>query len=139
VTNEMTKGMSIADQIAAAEAEEQASKPEAVTVEPKGKNVAKQAEKTEEPTVSAPANDTASEIFKGIPLPTTDRTRQSKYKWDELDVGDAFFVPGAKLKSFVTQVSTRNKKGGPTGPKFIAREAKHPSTGVDGVMVWRKS
>jgi hypothetical protein len=84
---------------------------------------------------NAPAVDPAVEVFDGIPIPDTTRTRASKYPWDTLNVGQSFFVPNAKIEGFSTNVSTRNKKG---DKKYIVRKYTG-ANGVLGVMVWRKA
>ena len=84
---------------------------------------------------AAEAEDTGIQLFEGIAIPETTRERQSKYPWDKLAVGASFFVPNAKLDSFSTLVSTRNKK---SDAKFIVRKWTG-ERGVQGVMVWRKS
>jgi hypothetical protein len=81
------------------------------------------------------AQDNGFSLFDGIPIPDTTRTRASKYPWDEMATGQSFFVPGAKLESFSTAVSSRNRKG---EKKYIVRKYTGPN-GVAGVMVWRKS
>lgn len=75
------------------------------------------------------------EVFTNIPIPEGRTSRESKYPWDTLDVGASFFVPGAKVDTFNTLCSSRNKKG---EKKYIARKWTGKD-GVLGVMVWRKS
>lgn len=73
-------------------------------------------------------------IEDNIPMPEG-RTRESKYPWREMDVGQSFFVPAGKLKVMQT---TCVKKGKDLGVKFIARSWDGPE-GVQGVRIWRKS
>lgn len=80
-------------------------------------------------------------MLKGVPIPEGKATRESKYPWDTTPVGEAFFVPAAKIDTFNTLTSTRNKneikKNGEHAKSFIARKFVHD--GVAGVAVWRKS
>jgi hypothetical protein len=69
-------------------------------------------------------------IEKNVAVPASVRTGgKSKYPWNEMDVGDSFFVPGAKVETFYTLTATQNKKD--AGRRFIARKVD------DGVRVWR--
>lgn len=102
--------LSIADQIAAANAEE---------------------------TTMTAAN-TGFTIDDDIAPPTGRAARQSAYPFDKLEVNQSFFVPAedvdqAKLLGrLTTACSNRSKKGG----KFIARKWTGKD-GVLGVRVWR--
>jgi hypothetical protein len=86
---------------------------------------------------------TAGEFNKyaNIPLPEQRASRESKYGWDDLAVGESFFVPKAKPDTFNTLTSTRNKreitKHGDKAKKFVAR--KYTLDDIVGVMVWRVS
>jgi hypothetical protein len=69
-------------------------------------------------------------IEKNVAIPASVRTGgKSKYPWNELDVGDSFFVPGAKVSTFYTLTTGQNKKD--PGKRFIARKDG------EGVRVWR--
>lgn len=115
----MAKGkLSVVEQVRAAEADE-ANTGDAVV----------------DAIFNQPTESAAFELFADIPVPDTTRTRASKYPWDTMGVGASFFVPNAKLDSFSTLVSTRNKKG---PGKYIVRKWTGKD-GVLGVMVWRKS
>lgn len=76
--------------------------------------------------------------FTGVPMPETKNTRESKYPWDQ-PVGGSFFVPGAKIDTFNTLCSTRNKrekdKNGDNAKRYTAKKYNHE--GTDGIMVWR--
>jgi hypothetical protein len=71
-------------------------------------------------------------VFANIPIPTGRASRESKYKWEELEVGQSFFVPDAKQTTFNTLTSTRNKRG---DKKYVSKKYEHE--GKTGVMVWR--
>lgn len=81
------------------------------------------------------ATEPQIQIFTGIPIPEGRTARESKYPWESLEVGGSFFVAGAKVDTFNTLCSSRNKKG---TKKYIARKWTGEN-GVLGVMVWRKS
>jgi hypothetical protein len=69
-------------------------------------------------------------IEKNVAIPAASRTGggKSKYPWAQMEIGDSFFVPGAKVETFYTLVSAQNKKG---DARFICRK-------IDGgVRVWR--
>lgn len=63
-----------------------------------------------------------------IPAERQPRVRRAKYPWNELEVGQSFFVGGARLRSMS---STASHAGRRTGRKFIVRNAE------GGVRVWR--
>lgn len=63
-----------------------------------------------------------------IPAERQPRVRRAKYPWNELEVGQSFFVEGARLRSMS---STASHAGRRTGRKFIVRNAD------SGVRVWR--
>ena len=68
-------------------------------------------------------------IEKGIPQPQGGG-RFSLYPWQELEVGDSFMVPNAKLSTIRCSVARQNV-GDKNGKKFRAAN-------VDGgVRVWR--
>lgn len=98
-------------------------------------------ENTAEVKVIETDEETGVTVLSGIPIPTgrSGGQRASKYKWDELSVGESFFVPKAKSSTFNTLCSTRNKKNkeqeGEKGKQYIGRTYEHE--GVKGVMVWR--
>ena len=66
-------------------------------------------------------------IDKDIPIPRR-RSQNEQYPWHDLQVGDSFFVAGAKLKSLRSSSSQMKRK---TNHNYLVRE-------VDGgVRVWR--
>ena len=61
------------------------------------------------------------EIQKGVPIPKLKRTKPPvfrKYKFDEMAVGDFFFVPNKEKNTMVTHTATVGKK---LGVKFTTR------------------
>ena len=71
--------------------------------------------------------DTPIVIEKNIPLPPR-QNRASTYPFDDLEVGDSFFIEGKSAKSFGSTVQAAAKR---TGAKFTTRAFD------DGVRVWR--
>jgi hypothetical protein len=69
-------------------------------------------------------------IEKNVAIPAASRTGggKAKYPWAQMEIGDSFFVPGAKVETFYTLVSAQNKKG---DARFICRKQE------GGVRVWR--
>lgn len=66
------------------------------------------------------------DIEQNIPIPTD--KRRSPYPWQEMKVGDSFFVPGKKMASVSSACTFQKKK---TGREYVTRC-------VDGgVRVWR--
>ena len=63
-----------------------------------------------------------------IPAERQPRKRRAKYPWNELNVGQSFFVEGAPLRSMT---STASHAGRRYGKKFVVRLAD------GGVRVWR--
>lgn len=78
-------------------------------------------------------------VAKGVALPDASRVGggASKYPWATMVPGDAFFVPGAKIETFYSLISSARKKH---GHNFVARKCKGGLfgrlDGVDGVGVW---
>jgi hypothetical protein len=71
-------------------------------------------------------------IDKNIPLP--ENIKSSVYPWEEMEVGDSFFVPGGKISTISVAANYRGKT---TGEKYVCR---YVSNGTDsGVRVWRLS
>lgn len=67
------------------------------------------------------------EIEKGIPVPTT-RQGNYKYPWDEMEVGDSFFIKGkvrAQIAPSIKRIEVTR------GVKFTAHQVE------DGLRVWR--
>lgn len=61
------------------------------------------------------------EIQKGVPIPRLNQARPPvfrKYKFDQMDVGDFFFVPGHKKNTMGTHAAAIGKK---LSMKFITR------------------
>lgn len=63
-----------------------------------------------------------------IPAERQPRTRRAKYPWNELEVGQSFFVEGSSARSMG---STASHAGRRLKRKFIARSTE------GGVRVWR--
>lgn len=74
---------------------------------------------------------TKFEVEKNIPIPKmkTGPGRSSIYPWEELEVGDSFFVPGKTPKQMSGLASSRSKRG--DGVKFKTRSVE------GGCRVWR--
>ena len=74
------------------------------------------------------------EIRKNVPVPASTREgfrKPSKYPFTSMEVGDMFFVPGAK-KSFSSLVSANSKR---LGRKFTVRSVTNGE--VAGMGCWR--
>lgn len=71
-------------------------------------------------------------IDKGVPLPEPKRGRKGTYPWDELQVGDSFFVPGKTCNTFGGFL-TRLKKAG--GIECVIRSVTEND--IKGVRIWR--
>jgi hypothetical protein len=71
------------------------------------------------------------EIEKGVPVPEkATGGRRPKYPFENMSVGDSFFVPGkSKMASTVASAEKR------LGFKFKWAVVTHK--GVDGVRIWR--
>lgn len=74
------------------------------------------------------------QIEDGIPAPFYSGTRgpPEVYPWAQLEVGQSFFVPGAKSRPLSATCCKAGKRHGRT---FCARPAT--KDGVEGVRVWR--
>lgn len=72
------------------------------------------------------ANRLTITVEKNIPLPATRQT----YPWDDLSVGDSFFVANRSLKTLRSLAFQYRRRTG-MDKKFIAREED------GGVRVWR--
>lgn len=80
-------------------------------------------------------DDMNFEIRKGVDLPappTSLNPYPSKYPLNTMDVGDMFFIPGAKMRSISSLISARGKR---LGKHFCCRTLVED--GVLGVGVWR--
>lgn len=91
------------------------------------------------------------QVKKNVPQPKVTRiapSRRRKYPFEDMDIGDMFFVPSKTKNTLATHVSTVGKR---LGRKFNTRmitmyqtrngswelcEADHPSA-VLGIGVWR--
>ena len=74
------------------------------------------------------------DVRKDIPIPAAVRegcSKPSKYPFADMDVGDMFFVPGAK-KSFSSLASAAGKR---LSRKFSTRAVT--DNGTDGIGCWR--
>lgn len=70
-------------------------------------------------------------IEKGVPLPADDRPgRRAKYPFEDMDIGDSFFVPG-----HMKMASTISAAGRKLGMKF--RYKVQTESGTEGTRVWR--
>lgn len=70
-------------------------------------------------------------IESGVPVPAPERnvkTRNSKYPWNSMQVGDSFFVADFTTKGFAGTVYSAGKR---SGRKFTVRAMD------GGVRVWR--
>ena len=68
-------------------------------------------------------------IESGIPIPGGRRqAHNKKYPWNELDVGQSFFVPGVAANNFASQASRAGKT---YGRRFVVRSMD------GGIRVWR--
>lgn len=93
---------------------------------------------------------TLHEVIKNVPLPKSSRTPPPparKYPFEEMEVGDMFFVPGKTKNSLSTRASSVGKK---LDRKYVTRSTimaetiegwepcddKDPDA-VVGVGVWR--
>lgn len=90
------------------------------------------------------------EVQKNIPIPKvikTNPTARRKYPFEDMDVGDMFFVPGKAKNTLTTHASTVGKN---LGRKFITRlthmvetvegwEQSSPDnpSAIQGIGVWR--
>lgn len=84
--------------------------------------------------VKAQVSEAVIAIDDDVAIPATVRSGgKAKYPWTELQPGNSFFIPGAKVETFYTLCSTASKKH---GCKFIARKWDGEG-GVKGVRVWR--
>jgi hypothetical protein len=69
-------------------------------------------------------------IERGVPIPK--QTRDSKYPFAYMDIGDSFFVPGAKAASLQNAAKHHSKR---TGHAYSSRTVTE--NGVDGARIWR--
>lgn len=73
-------------------------------------------------------DSTQFKIEKGIPVPAKGTGRASMYPWDDMEIGDSFFVKGKKSSA----LSATTKRIAKTrGFKFTVRQLE------GGVRVWR--
>lgn len=68
----------------------------------------------------------AIKIDKGIPLPP--RGGRQRYPWQEMEVGDSFFVEGASVRSLSAAAAQVGRR---SGRKFSLRTVE------GGVRCWR--
>lgn len=86
------------------------------------------------------------QVETGIPVPDLDLvgSKQLKYPWDEMEVGDCFYVPAHECGSTgkyrkigdapIRATCERNKKG--DGKHFVAVRIREDGVFV-GIRVWR--
>lgn len=72
-------------------------------------------------------------IEKNVPMPKNGVGRPAKYPFDDLAVGDSFFVPVPAVR-FSGQLYSAGKRYGKT---FASRSVVEK--GVEGTRVWRTS
>ena len=126
----------------------------AVAEKPKPASLGKTpAPKAEAPKSTAPktaAPESKITVLKGFKLPPLTRNfgAESKYPWNSLEVGDAFFVSGITTRDFGGLASSTGKRltkrqfsaeeiAAGKRIKFAVRAGKHE--GVEGVFVGRES
>jgi len=75
--------------------------------------------------------DNAFRIEKDVPLPgrKVGHGRPQKYPFDAMEVGDSFFIPGAKISLLGGPISRAVKRN--PGTKWAGRKVN------GGVRVWR--
>ena len=71
-------------------------------------------------------------ITKGMRMPKRAGGRLAQYPWDELEVGDSFFIPEKSSKTFGSAASTAAKA---RGIKLSLRTVEEG--GVIGIRIWR--
>jgi len=76
----------------------------------------------------------AIKIDRNVPAPEFKGNR--KYPWDEMKVGDSFFVPGGKHSGLRGPANNAAARIG-NGCKFRCRELTEK--GVSGARIWRVS
>jgi len=67
-------------------------------------------------------------VEKGIPFPDDRKTRNRRFPWKQLDVGDSFFVPEVTVKSICGSLAYARKS---TQYAFSCRAVE------GGIRVWR--
>lgn len=67
-------------------------------------------------------------VERGIPLPKRTGGRPQKYPWNEMQVGDSFFVPDGKIKMLSAATNFRTQI---SGHRYTLRSVE------GGVRVWR--
>jgi hypothetical protein len=67
-------------------------------------------------------------VEKGIPLLDNRKTKNRRYPWRQLDVGDSFFIPEVTVKSICGSLSYARKS---THCAFSCRAVE------GGVRIWR--
>lgn len=73
------------------------------------------------------------QIDKNVPMPEDTRTTASTYPFEQMEVGDSFFVPGKKRTQMDNACGHWRKK---KGWKFTVNA--RTEEGVLGCRVWRK-
>lgn len=90
------------------------------------------------------------EVIKNVPVPKAIRSGRSprrRYPFEDMDIGDMFFIPNKSKNTLTTQTSMAGKR---LGRKFVTRlthmyltedgwEACNPDEpeAVQGIGVWR--
>lgn len=80
-------------------------------------------------------------IDKGVKMPETS-TRESMYPFEDMEIGDSFFVPEKNSNQLTNSASHwRKKKGWGFTARNVHEMGKHPDTGADlpikGARIWR--
>lgn len=130
-----TLSSSIADQIAAANADEANLEVPVVTAVPE---VPVPVGPVPAPVAAPKVTTVSPSIRKGKPLPdAAKRSRASVYPWATMEVDDSFFVAGAKIESFWSMCNQRNKAAADAGLTVRFKACRDTEDGVNGVGVWR--
>ena len=80
-------------------------------------------------------------IDKNVPIPEG-ATRASAYPFEDMEVGDSFFMQGKTSDQLTNAASHwRKKKGWGFTARNVHEMGKHPDTGADlpikGARIWR--
>ena len=86
-------------------------------------------------------NITELKIEKGIPIPDSDNNLVVTATLKKMEVGDSFFVEGAKHSQLSSRISQLKKQEAFKLWNFITRketkEIEYGQTKIEGVRVWR--
>ncbi|RID91871.1 hypothetical protein D2N39_11580 [Gemmobacter lutimaris] len=76
---------------------------------------------------------TGVSLRRGIPMPEVVSGRRAKYPWDDMEVGESFFIGGVSESTISSSRLTAQKRL--EGRKFAVRSVTE--NGVEGVCAWR--